>query len=250
MKQAQNETAVKHLVCPKTKCPYSLVTIPRVLSSGASVLPHVRLTGSRVNGCTSVYNYAQAHQCLAAVNAGIFNTTTLAPECALALGGKVLLDQPETYAHPATQGGNKRQELYMLGISASGNMATFAPNHSVQSIVSEGYQDVFMGFVPIVVGGKQFKQQDQICYYMCNVIKPRQIIGTYKNGNYFVLTVHSPGLTFKGCRALLKTLPVQFAFHLDGGKSTQTVVGKQQINPVYCPPTGRAVATIITFEAK
>ncbi|WP_259687229.1 phosphodiester glycosidase family protein [Lactococcus cremoris] len=56
------------------------------------------------------------------------------------------------------------------------------------------------------------------------------------------------GLYYEELAQLFVDKGVEFAYSLDGGGSTQTVIGKRQLNPIYEGSAGRAVPTVITFE--
>ena len=81
----------------------------------------------------------------------------------------------------------------------------------------------------------------------------RQSIGQYQNGDYCVCSVdmtrggvqNEAGLYYEELAQIFIDKGVKFAYSLDGGGSTQTVIGKRQLNPIYEGSTGRKVPTVI-----
>ena len=59
---------------------------------------------------------------------------------------------------------------------------------------------------------------------------------------------NSVGLTMGDAQRICKTLGVKFAYNLDGGGSTQTVIGKRIVNSVYEGTSGRKRGTFIVFN--
>ena len=185
---------------------------------------------------------------LFSINAGIFNTGTGKPECLLIINRKVLVDQKETYIHTSPKdGGDKRYELYILGIDKDGDLHIFEPGTGAKEILDTGCVDAVMGFVPLIIDYNTI-DVDERCSYISYEKHPRQIIGIDKDNNYFVLTVNDPGMSLKETRNLLKSMNVKLAYNLDGGSSTQTVFYKENITPIYREETGRKIPTVINFE--
>lgn len=47
-------------------------------------------------------------------------------------------------------GGEKREELYILGINNDGNLKIYNPSISGEEIINDGCMDAVMGFVPLI----------------------------------------------------------------------------------------------------
>ncbi len=232
-----------------SKCKYILSKITKYTEDNKRIFPRVRTTSTDFKSSTSVKDFMNNDEFLFAINAGIFNTKTKEPECLLIKNKKVLIDQNETFEHTnPIDGGDKRDELYILGINERGNLKVYDPNCSAQDIVDDDCVDAVMGFVPLIINHKKINTVDEICPYGSYDKHPRQIIGQYDNHDYFVLTVLEPGMTFKETRDLLDKLNVKMAYNLDGGSSTQTVFHKTSLTPAYKEKTGRRIPTVITFE--
>lgn len=230
-----------------SNCNYIFTTIKRFINNNERVFPRIRTTYGNGDP-TSLYEYMDKKEVLFAINAGIFNTRTGKPECLLINNKKIIVDQKETYIHTSPKdGGDKRYELYTLGIDSNGNLLIYEPKTKANNIINDGCIDAIMGFVPLV---KDYKgiDVDHICSYISYDKHPRQIIGENNDGNYFVLTVLEPGMTLDEARNLLLKLKVKLAYNLDGGSSTQTIFHKNRLTTLYRGDKGRKIPTIITFE--
>lgn len=232
-----------------SKCNYILTTINKFTDDNKRIFPRVRITNKDFSNSTSLKEFMNNDEILFAINAGIFNTQTNNPECVLVSNRKVIIDQKETYIHTNPKdGGEKRDELYILGIKIDGSLKIYEPSYKAEDIIKDDCIDAVMGFVPLILNHQEIKYVDEICPYGSYDKHPRQVIGEYDNGDYFVLTVHEPGMTFVELRHLLKELNIKLAYNLDGGSSTQTVFHKELLTPIYREKTGRKIPTVITFE--
>lgn len=232
-----------------SQCKYIITKITKYTDDNKRIFPRVRTTNSNYENSTSLKDFMKKDEILFAINAGIFNTKTNRPECVLIRNRKVLIDQNETYKHTdPIDGGNKRDELYILGINERGNLKIYDPICSGQDMLDDDCVDAVMGFVPLIINFKKVKHVDEICPYGSYDKHQRQVIGQYANHDYFVLTVLEPGMTFDELRELLYKMNVKIAYNLDGGSSTQTVFHKTSLTPAYKDKTGRKIPTVITFE--
>lgn len=222
---------------------FIITTIPRILNDSQFVCPRIRTLSDE-----SLFDFMERDEVLFAVNGGIFNTGTGNPECVLVQNRKVVIDQSETYIHTRPEdGGDKREELFILGITETGNLNIYPPSASAVDIVDDGCIDALMGFVPLIVDGSSVNL-DETCGYISYVKKNRQVICQTYDDEFMIFTVDAPGLTLEETRELLADYPIKLAYNLDGGKSTQTVFHKESLVPFYTGDTGRHVPTIITFE--
>ena len=82
----------------------------------------------------------------------------------------------------------------------------------------------------------------------------RQVIGQWENGDYAIITSegrgynNSEGITTDRLITLCQELGLKFAYNLDGGGSTQTVVGDKTLNNIYEGTDGRLVPSFIVFN--
>lgn len=247
-------TYTKHVNIEKKNynniCDYFFITIKKDISKTEHIVPRLVFSGGPdfKNSC-SLFDYMKNGEHLFGVNAGLFNTKTLEPECVVVKDGKVILDRLETYVHVnPNDGEEKRHTMYNLGIDVNGNLKTFEPHYTAQQLVEFGIVDAFMGFAPLMVDGVPFEKIDELVPFGAYLNKQRQVIGQFDNGDYFVVTVLEPGLTFKQTRELLTSLNIKNAYALDNGSSTQTMVLTERLTPVYRDITGRRVPTLLIFN--
>lgn len=125
-----------------------------------------------------------------------------------------------------------------------------------QEYVDSGIVSAMCGFYPIIDGYEDFDYPTDIPGTSTEAWQhaQRQIIGQFGNGDYMLLTSegrsfdNSVGLTMADAQRICKTLGVKFAYNLDGGGSTQTVLGKRIINNIYEGTTGRTRGEFIVFN--
>lgn len=228
-------------------CDYIITKIKKNISKNERIFPRVRLTGSGGNN-KSLYDFMNSDELLFGINAGIFNTGTGEAECLLISNNKIYKDQLETYIHKSKKdGGEKRKELYILGIDKEGNLKIYDSSITGDEIIADGCMDAVMGFVPLIEDFKSV-DLDKICSYISMDKHPRQIIGQLDNDNYIIMTVLEPGMTLKEMREILQKINVKKAYNLDGGSSTQAVYHNETLLPFYRGITGRKIPSVITFE--
>lgn len=116
------------------------------------------------------------------------------------------------------------------------------------TLVQQGIVSAFYSFFPIIVNYENYDYPTNIPYTFGDhnwEIAPKQIVGQFENGDYFILTsegrgiANSYGFTIPQAQTLCKSLGLKFAYNLDGGASAQTVFGKKNINYIYETPSGR-----------
>ncbi len=225
---------------------YLLIKIKKELSENEKIMPRVRVINQEID--KSLFDYMNSDEVLFAINGGIFNTGTCEAECLLVSNNKIYKDQKETYIHTDIKdGGEKRDELFILGITYNGDLKIYDSSYSAEDIINDGCVDAVMGFVPLIRDYKEVNY-DNVCSYISMDKHPRQVIGQLDNGDFIVITVLKPGMKLEEVREILKELNVKNAYNLDGGSSTQTVYYKDSLIPFYRGETGRNIPSIITFE--
>lgn len=178
------------------------------------------------------------------INAGIFNTATMKQRGTLILDGSVLQDVVD----PDTDG------ALLLTIDSNGDLGYAQPDVPANTLISNGIQSCVLGWNPLIVDYDDFDVPQALQTRVGELQAQRQIIGQWGNGDYGIVTCegrayhHSDGWTYAEAKKILKRLGLKFAYNLDGGGSTETVIGKKQINTVYEGTTGRIVPTFIAFR--
>lgn len=190
---------------------------------------------------TNVGAFAKANGFLHIVNGGIYLTKTGKADGITIINGEILKSTGvEQFA----------VEQYVLGITEDGEMKAYI-NKTAEDILSDGAIYALTGFVPLIQNGVTVDDSILAVCPHYNSRHPRQIVGVLKDGNYFTFccdgrTDGENGMTLKECiDTMLNDFKVKFAFNLDGGGSTQTTVGKKQINRVI---DGRTIPNVITFR--
>ena len=189
----------------------------------------------------NVVSYAKTNDYLHMINGGIYLVDTGEADGITIINGVI---QKSTGVEQFDT------EQYVLGISKDGSMKTYI-NETASNILADGSMYAITGFVPLFESGVPVdKSVLEICPHY-NVRHPRQIVGVLNDGNYFTFccdgrTDNENGMTLQECVETLQAdFAVSFAFNLDGGGSTQSTVGKKQINRQI---DGRTVPNVITFK--
>ena len=204
-----------------------------------------RLLGSSCTSTdyTDLKEYANKNNFLLLINSGIFNIDTDGSVDGIYIqDGKILQDTPQ----------KSHTKQYCLGIKADGTMKAYPYNITASEILNDGCINAVVGFVPLIEDS--MKVPDSVLSVCPHAFEkhPRQIIGTMQNGDYFTFTCDGratgqEGMTLNECINFLTNFDILFAFNLDGGGSTQTVVNKKKINRDITTPL-RRIPNCIVFE--
>ena len=147
---------------------------------------------------------------------------------------------PETKAPSGTQivEGKIVQELpkntYTLGIKANNELVAYPPGTSAASMLQDGAINALTAFIPLIEDHKNVHDSLLTIVQNFNEIHPRQVIAQFDNLGLLFLSCggrgfDGEGMTSKDLMRVLQKLNVKFAYMLDGGGSTSTVVGKTLI---------------------
>lgn len=240
----------------KNGASYVFVRIPKTTNDGKSLVPKVALTsfdGKISSPKTSSLTYAQNNNTIFVVNAGLFNMSTYEPVGQLIIDGVSLINEPMTDDNGVPISDT---ECYPLAIDKDWNLTTYPRNVDTSEMLNDGVRYAVTAWGKLVDNFKIC--QDDIDAEIVHKNKKyiRQSIGQFQNGDYCVCSVdmtrgnveNENGLYYEDLAQILIEKGVKFAYSLDGGGSTQTVLGKRQLNPIYEGSTGRKVPTVITFE--
>ena len=204
-----------------------------------------RLLGSSCTATdyTDLKEYANKNNFLLLINSGIFNIDTDGSVDGVYIqDGTILQDTPQ----------KSHTKQYCLGIKADGTMKAYPYTIGASEILNDGCINAVTGFVPLIEDS--MKVPDSVLSVCPHAFEkhPRQIIGTMQNGDYFTFTCDGratgqEGMTLNECINFLTNFDILFAFNLDGGGSTQTVVNKKKINRDITTPL-RRIPNCIVFE--
>lgn len=148
--------------------------------------------------------------------------------------------------------------FYILCIDKEGNFVSVPRTTTATEIISLGYVDAINIWSPVIENGVAFDERTissahEDYDYIFNQKHPRQIVGQKYNGDYIVVTIDGrmigeAGATFADIKQIMLTLDCENAYNLDGGASTQTVIGKHLLNRKLSD--SRTIGTVITFESE
>lgn len=153
---------------------------------------------------------------------------------------------------------NENEGFYILCFSPDGTMKALPRTATATEIISLGYRDAINIWSPIIEKGVFFDEHildsnHEDYDYIFNQRHPRQVIGVLSNGDYIIITVDGrmigeKGATFSDLKRIVQELGCVSAYNLDGGASTQTVVGQHLVNRKLSD--SRTIGTVITFEGE
>lgn len=237
-----DNTDIDHAYDEPTGAYYTVVRVYRDRLDGTKQYPFVYAPNGTGSGDSSTYDMAIYYGWLMALNAGIFNTSDITPLGMLIQNGTVLqaADTTKTYKS--------------LTIDNQGNLSYAEPSENASDLVSSGIISAVCGFAPIIIDYNPVEETDYPDSNNWTISAQRQIIGQFGNGDYAIVTCegrsyhNSDGWTIPEAQAICQQLGLKFAYNLDGGGSTETVLGQKQINTIYENTTGRKVPTYIVFN--
>lgn len=237
---------------------YYIARIPKYAVNGMRITPKVRLTsangevGTSSADYTSALTYAKTHGSIFTINAGLFKISgDYAPHGRTIVDGVAVTDEDAG----ETVSSVSEHEVYPLCIDENGNLSTpYDRDVPDATMIAGGVMQAVTGWGTVVqnyveTDSSVFDEQKHTGDYI------RQGIGQYQNGDYFVLTtdgvktteVNETGMTYEEIAAICIAKGVKFFYSLDGGGSTETVIGDRQINLIYENTSGRVVPTVIEF---
>ena len=187
-----------------------------------------------------------------AINGGRFLSTTTDAPIGTVIQNSTVIQQGA--AENFYQGSQLHYSLFVLTIDADGDLGYAEPLASASGLISSGIVSAVHGFLPIVINSQDAKQTIVSSYLDNAEDAQRQIIGQKQNGDYVIITAegrnykNSTGWTIPQATQVCLAMGLKFAFALDGGGSTETVIGETQINTIYEGTYGRKVPTYIIFN--
>ena len=240
----------------KNGASFVFVRIPKTTNDGSTLVPRVAMTsadGDIGGRKTSPLVFAKNHNTVFVINAGLFNMTTMVPVGQTIIDGVAVVDESmkDDNGIPISDG-----ECYPLCIDSNGVLsASYDRSIDTATMIADGVVQAITGWGKLV---EDFK----ICEadIEAEIVHPglyiRQSVGQYENGDYCVCTVemnrgsvhNEAGLTYTDLAQIFVDRGVKFAYSLDGGGSSGTVIGNRQLNRIYEGSTGRPVPTVIYFD--
>ena len=229
---------------------YYLIRINKKKYDGASQYPFVIAPNGMGAATYTALSYAQNHNFPIIINAGVFDNnngsaTIKQPWGMLIVNSEILNNEPFPIEHLHWQ---------PLLIDQNGDLSYCAYDTDAETLT---------GIVSAVCGCGGVLVEDYVGITIEDYAHPggwnsdaqRMIIGQFANGDYAIITAEArgfdnanPGWTIGDAIDFCTSINLKFAFNLDGGGSTELVIGKKQLNAIYEGAAGRLVPTFIVFN--
>lgn len=227
-----------------TDANYTVIRIYKHKIDGTMQYPFVYAPNGAGAGNKSTLDMTMQDGWMLAINSGIFNTSTIKPDGIVIQNG-VVIQNSASATH---------SQCKPLTIDNNGDLSYAEYNADANTLVANGIVSAVCGFMPIIIDYDAVPQSEwnNVSHYTENV--QRQIIGQFGNGDYAIVTCegrgynNSDGWTIAEAQVVCQKLGLKFAYNLDGGGSTETMLELKPINTIYENITGRIVPTFIVFN--
>lgn len=222
---------------------YTIIRVYKNRVDGKKQYPFVYAPNGANAGTKSTLDLVNDEGWLLAINAGVFNTSTKKPDGIVIQNGEVVQGTIST----------NHSNCKPLTINSNGDLGYLEANVTGDMVASNIVSAV-CGFMPIIVDYEVVPSSEwnSVSHYTENA--QRQIIGQFGNGDYAILTCegrgydNSDGWTIPEAQTICQKHGLKFAYNLDGGGSTETMLGFKHLNTIYENTTGRIVPTFIVFN--
>lgn len=220
---------------------YYFLRINKVKYDGSSQYPFVIAPNGTGGATQSAIQYASTHNYPIVINAGAFDMSNgSVPRGILIVNSTVLKN--DSYGTWET-----------LTIDNNGGLSA-VPSGTDATTLS-GIVSACLGVGGTLVDNYVGKTIENYSHPNgWSDLAQRMIIGQFGNGDYAIIASegrdydNSAGWTVEDEINFCKSINLKFAFNLDGGGSTELVVGKKQLNTIYEGTYGRVVPTFIVFN--
>ena len=216
-----NEIKYNKYIDDVTKSVYHVTLIPHQDKDG-EIIKLKR--GISQDTAESARTYSNNKNLTFVANASVFNTTTKEMLGIQIQDGEII----NSTIHKTN---------YTLGIKDDGTLVSYPSNVTAQNIVNDGVKLALTAFFPIIENG--VKVSEEIYNSIPNTLEknPRQVIAQKDNKDILFITVEgrngqSVGMDYEDLFRICIELGVSFAYSLDGGGSTQSVLRGRLLNNV------------------
>lgn len=238
-----DNTDIQYEFDESTGAYYTVVRIYKKRTDGTFQYPFVYAPNGSDAGDKSTLDIVTEDGWLVAINGGLFDyDKTKKPDGILIQDGVVVQNTPASI--------EKHIGAKPLTIDAAGDLGYAEADADAYELVANGIVSAVCGFLPIIVNYESVVAETA----NSEVHAQRQIIGQWGNGDYAIVTCegrgyhNSDGWTLAEAQTICKKIGLKFAYNLDGGGSTETMLGYKNINTIYEGTTGRKVSTFIVFN--
>lgn len=215
---------------------YTVIRVFKKRLDGAEQYPFVYAPNGINSGTQSTLTMNKTKGFYVAINAGCFVVSNKKPGGTLIENGVALQNWQSQYGYVLTIDSNGN-----LGVTNEQDSSVLVANGVISAVPGIGRNPIIDNYE--IPSGTYITDRAQ-----------RQIIGQFGNGDYAIITCegrnydNSDGWTIADAQRVCQELGLKFAYNLDGGGSTETVIGKKQINTIYENTEGRIVPTYIVFN--
>lgn len=230
----------------ETATSYTVIRVFKQKTDGSYQYPFVYAPDGAETGTKSTLDMMNSESFVLAINAGIFYPETKVPDGIIIENSKVISNL-ESVTHPNCK---------PLTIDTNGYLSYAESTADANELAENGIVSAVCGFMPIIVDYNEVPDSEWNYVEHYTNAAQRQIIGQFENGDYAVITCegrdfqNSRGWTIAEAQQICKSLGLKFAYNLDGGGSTETVLIDKQLNTIYEETTGRIVPTYIVFNGR
>lgn len=237
---------IEHKYDSDAHCHYHVTKIPHVDNRGNKIIANL---GTAEDNITTYgvaerpLDFAKRKQAELVINAGCFNTENNVPQGMLIQNGQVIKST-----------GTSQTAVEYLGIDSNGVFKSYPYNVTAETMLDDDIQSAVCGWFAIVKSGVFVPHDDAVVGGASKA--PRQVIAQDEELNTYIFTCEGRtkvdyGMTIEQvANILIDDYNCIFAFNLDGGGSTSTVIYNEKINyEIDDDFTGdRAVPTFLYFK--
>ncbi|MGM9988888.1 MAG: phosphodiester glycosidase family protein [Bacillaceae bacterium] len=189
--------------------------------------------------------FANRHNATVTINANTYNVDNFKARSVDVYNGKVLNPPDSTLVYN-----------HVLAFKPDNTLSYFPSHTDPTTIINNGFDNALTGFIPLIMNGASIGTGVLATYPGGTQSHPRQVIGQFPNKDILILTcdgrtVDDKGMTSEDLIRILLPYRLTFAFMLDGGGSTSTVVRGTLINkPIDFNGTGERSIPFFLYFAK
>lgn len=223
---------------------YHVLTIPHLDSSNHVIVPKLGTAQDNVTTYGVLerpLDFASRKKAELVINAGVYSAQNI-PEGFLIQDGDIIKDT-----------GTSRDDVEYLTIDNVGRLGAAAPNSNPETLINAGTQIAVLGWYAIVKEGAYVSHDSSVVGGDSKA--PRQVIAQDANLNTYIFTCEGRtkndyGMTIEQVATILiNDYNCTFAYNLDGGGSTSTVLYNNKINyDVDNHITDRSVPTFLYWQ--
>jgi len=219
-----SEITYEQLYDEPSKTYYYLITIPHKDEDGNMIeVKHGIANDVVANGVETARQFSERINPTLVANASIFNTATNRIIGIQIKDGEIIQSTPHATS-------------YTLGVKADNTLIATPPTVSAEELLDMGVVNAFTAFFPLLTDGVPTDESVYATASPNSMVKnPRQIIAQKQNKDIMIITTQGrgydgEGLTYAEAMDLCLYHDAVFAYNLDGGGSTQSVVRGSLLN--------------------